>query len=357
MVGGRETGNETYVAGLLDGLASLDRDFEVCVYVEGPRQQSGRPHLRLQPLMSSSPWIRLGLDLPVRSWRDHLDVLHTTYTAPLWSRCPTVITVHDITFATNREWFSDRDLRVLSRGVPWSIDRAARVITVSDVCRQQIIDHFGVPADQVVRVYNGPGPAAQRVSVADARAAVSELGVDSARKYILAVGNLQPRKNLVRLVQAFMQVAPMCPDTDLLIVGAKHYRAAEVLAAAGSVGGRIRFAGYVTDHQLASCYELATVFAFPSLFEGFGIPAIEGMAHGVPVACSNAGALPEVCADAAAYFDPLDVGSIAAVLLRAVSDEGLRQQLITKGFERARAFSWQRSANETLAVYAAAAGR
>ena len=107
--------------------------------------------------MSSSPWIRLGLDLPLRSWRDHLDVLHTTYTAPLWSRCPTVITVHDITFATNREWFSDRDLRVLSRGVPWSIDRAARVITVSDVCRQQIIDHFGVPADQVVRVYNGPG--------------------------------------------------------------------------------------------------------------------------------------------------------------------------------------------------------
>src|SRR5207249_10585338 len=282
-------------------------------------------------LLSTSPWIRLGIDLPARSWRDQVDVLHVTYTAPLWSSCPIVITVHDISFATNPEWFSERDRRVLSTAVPWSMNRAARVITVSDLCRRQIIEHFGVGSDRVVRIYNGPGPAAQRVGAAEARIAVAELGVDPTRRYILAVGNLQPRKNLVRLVRAFKQIAARCPEVDLVVVGAERYRGAEVLAAGGDAEGRIRFTGYVTDHQLAACYELASLFAFPSLFEGFGIPPIEAMAHEVPVACSNAGALSEVCGDAVAYFDPLDDGSIADVLLRALLDEDLRQRLIAKG--------------------------
>lgn len=357
MVGGRETGNETYVVGLLDGLSTLAGDFEVCVYQSAGALQNGRPHLTSRRLASASPWIRLGLDLPVRSWRDHIDVLHMTYTAPLWTLCPTVVTVHDISFATNPEWFSDRDLRVLSRAVPWSMARAARVITVSDVCRLQIIEHFGVPPERVVRIYNGPGLAAEPIGVPEARALVTDLGVDPMRKYVLAVGNLQPRKNLVRLIEAFNAIAPKCPDVDLVIVGAKHYRAADVLTAGGEIGDRIRFTGYVTDRQLAACYELAALFAFPSLFEGFGLPAIEAMAHGVPVVCSRAGALPEVCADAAMYFDPLDAGSIADALLRGMSDEKLRQQLVDSGLRRSQAFSWRQSAAETLSAYESAARR
>jgi len=351
MVGSHETGNETYVVGLLDGLSQLDDEFEVDVLHAGQLAGLGSRHIRPRRLLSGSPWLRLGVDLPFRSWSEHLDVLHVTYVAPVLSRCPIVLTVHDITFATNPEWFSARDLRVLSRAVPWSIRRAARVITVSEVCRQQIIERFGVPADRVVCVHNAAGPAAHAI---DAEAAVKELaalGLNPNRPYVLSVGNLQPRKNLVRLIEAFRAIAKGGIDVDLVVVGAEHYRAREVLDAAGEAGSRVRFTGYVTDLQLAACYSRASLFALPALFEGFGIPALEAMAHGVPVVCSRAGALPEVCADAALYFDPIDLESIAGALRRGLSDGSLRDELTRKGRARAAEFSWRESAERTLSVY------
>jgi glycosyltransferase involved in cell wall biosynthesis len=355
MVGSHETGNETYVVGLLDGLASLQDDFEVEVFHAGELAALGSGHLQPHRLMSRSPWLRLGLDLPMRSWRDRLDVLHVTYTAPVWSRCPIVLTVHDITFATNPEWFSARDLRVLSRAVPWSIRRAARVITVSEVCRGQIIERYGLPADRVVCVHNAAGPAAEAIERDAARNELVALGLDPGRPYILAVGNLQPRKNLVRLIEAYRSLAAAGVDVDLLVVGAEHYRAREVLDAAGEASGRVRFTGYISDRQLAACYTLATVFALPALFEGFGIPALEAMTHGTPVVCSRSGALPEVCGNAALYFDPTDVESITAALRRAVTDDALRDELIRKGRARAAQFSWGESAERTLSVYRSAA--
>jgi len=355
MVGSHETGNETYVVGLLDGLSQLREDFEVDVFHAGALAALGSNHLRPRRLFSRSPWLRLGIDLPVRSWCDGLDVLHMTYVAPAWSRCPVVLTVHDITFATNPEWFSARDLRVLSNAVPWSMRRAARVITVSEVCRRQIIEHFGVPADRVACIHNAPGPAAQPIDPDAARRELIALGVDPGRPYLLSVGNLQPRKNLVRLIRAFRAVSAGGLDVDLLVVGAEHYRSHEVLEAAGEVGGRIRFTGYIGDRQLAACYSLAKAFVMPSLFEGFGIPAIEAMSHGIPVACSRGGALPEVCGDAAVYFDALEVESIAGALERTLSDDSLRQELVRKGRAQAALFSWRQSAHLTLSTYRSAA--
>jgi glycosyltransferase involved in cell wall biosynthesis len=172
---------------------------------------------------------------------------------------------------------------------------------------------------------------------------------------VLSVGNLQPRKNLVRLIHAFRSVSAQGLDVDLVVVGAQHYRGREVLEAAGEVGARIRFTGYISDRQLAACYSLAKAFAMPSLFEGFGIPAIEAMAHGLPVACSRAGALPEVCGDAPIYFDPLDVESIAGALKRALTDHSLRAEMVRKGRLQAARFSWRESAQHTLSTYRAAA--
>ena len=355
MVGSHETGNETYVVGLLDGLSELQENFEVDVFHAGDLASLESTHLRPRRLLSRSPWLRLGIDLPVRSWMDHLDVLHVTYVAPVLSHCPIVLTVHDITFATNPEWFSARDLRVLSRAVPWSIRRAARVITVSEVCRRQIIERFGVPADQVVCIPNAAGPAAQPIEEDAAREELIALGLDPGRPYVLSVGNLQPRKNLVRLIKAFRAALAGGVDIDLVVVGAERYRASEVLEAVGEASKRIRFTGYVSDRQLAACYSLAEVFVMPSLFEGFGIPAIEAMAHGIPVVCSRAGALPEVCGDAAIYFDPLDVESIADALTRVLNDRSNREVLARKGRARGAQFSWRQSAQLTLSTYRTAA--
>ena len=356
MVGGHETGNETYVRGLVDGFSELDGACELYVYRTGSTWPAEVRNSRFRRLVGNSAWVRLAADLPIRTVRDGLDVLHTTYTAPLWSRCPTVVTVHDISYAFHPEWFSPRDLRVLSNTVPWSIRRAARVITVSQTCRDQIIERYGVRGEKVTCIPNAAGPAAMALDDETARELISKRGLDPDRPYVLAVGNLQPRKNLARLIAATGALAAGGVDLDLVVAGPAHYRGDEVVAVARDAGQRVKFTGYLSDSELAAFYRRAAVFAFPSLFEGFGIPALEAMAHGVPVACSRAGALPEVCGMAAEYFDPYDVESITAALRRVLTDSGRRGELIREGQARQREFTWRRSAELTLDVYREAAG-
>ena len=351
MVGSHETGNETYVKGLVSGFSQLAGDLDLYVYHVGQTWASDADRIHFKSMASASPWVRLTVGLASRALRDSLDVLHVTYTVPVVAPCPIVVTVHDISFVDHPEWFSQRDLRVLSRTVPLSVRKAQRVITVSELCRQAIIEHYRVSPDKVVAIPNAAGPGAMALSDDEAHEELAAMGLDWKRPYVLAVGNLQPRKNLVRLIAAMRSMAAASNELDLLVVGPEHYRAEEVLGAAREAAEKIRFTGYVTDRQLAACYSCASAFAFPSLFEGFGIPLLEAMAHGVPVVCSTTGAFPEVCGDAALYFDPLDVNSIDDALTRVVTDSDLRIELVRKGRAREAQFTWRRSAESTLAVY------
>lgn len=353
MVGGRETGNETYVKGLIDGLVARgDDDLDLVVYHVGAEWTTSSPRLRFQRLLTANPYVRLGAELPLRSLAQRLDLLHMTYGAPAWSAAPVVVTVHDICYATNPEWFSPRDVRVLSAVVPWSIRKAAHVITVSEFARRQIVEHYRVAEEKISAVPNGPGPGATPISEEEARKELAALGLSGQRPYLLAVGNLQPRKNLVRLLQAFTQLDTGGNELDLVIVGPRHFRAEEVFQAARRrASGQVHFTGYVSDRQLAACYRCSTAFVLPSLYEGFGLPVIEAMAHGIPVACSDKGALPEVCGDAAVLFDPRSVDAIADAVNRILADSELRQRLSRAGKARAALFSWKRSADLTVAIY------
>jgi glycosyltransferase involved in cell wall biosynthesis len=353
MVGGRETGNETYVKGLVDGfMAFAAKDLELIVYHVGSAWTSSSPNTRFARLLTGSPYVRLGAELPLRSLAQRLDVLHMTYGAPVWSASPIVLTVHDICYATNPEWFSPRDLRVLSAMVPRSIHKAAHVITDSQDARRQIIERYRVDESRISAIPIGPGPGAQAITLEAARAELATLDLNPERRYLLAVGNLQPRKNLVRLVEAFTElVGRRGHDLDLVVVGPRRYRAEEIIKAAGPIAERVHFTGYITDRQLAACYRCSTVFVLPSLYEGFGLPALEAMAQGVPVACSNAGSLPEVCGDAAALFDPHSVQSIVEIVDRIVGDADLRRRLSGAGIARAGQFSWKKTAELTLEVY------
>ncbi len=351
MVGGHETGNETYVKGLVEGFKERPDEIELAVYSVIPPWTAATTRLTFHRLTTANPYVRLGVELPLRSLVDRLDLLHMTYTAPAWSAAPLVLTVHDICFVTNPEWFSERDRRVLNANVPRSIRRAAHVITVSRDARARIMETYGLSADRITAIPNGPGPAAATIDAGGARGELHAIGLDPDRPYVLTVGNLQPRKNLVRLMDAFAQVAGGARDVDLVIVGPRHYRADEVLAAARAMPERIHFTGYVTDRQLAACYSRATAFVLPSLYEGFGLPAIEAMAHGVPSACSSAGALPEICGNAALQFDPTSVEAIAGSIQKLLDDSDVRRRLEAAGPERARSFNWARTAAETLDVY------
>ncbi len=350
MVGGQETGNETYVRGLIDGFKELDApDLDVIAYYAGTPWTAHARSVRLERLTTPNPMVRLGAELPLRSAREHLDVLHMTYAAPVWSAAPIVLTVHDICYATNPEWFSSRDLRILSSMVPRSIRKAAHVITDSEDARSQIIQRYAVPEAKISMIPIGPGAGAEPITLEASRQELSGLEITLARPYVLTVGNLQPRKNLLRLVEAFATLGDH--DIDLVIVGPRRYRADEIISAAGPLADRVRFTGYVSDRQLAACYRCSTVFVLPSLYEGFGLPVLEAMAQGVPVACSNAGALPEVAGDAAVMFDPTSVQGIAAALERVLGDAALRQTLAGAGKAQAARFSWKKTAELTLQVY------
>ena len=352
MVGGQETGNETYIKGLVDGLAELKPELDALVFHVDGAWASARPPLTFQRLVTGSPYFRLVVDLPARSVTQRLDVLHMTYAAPVWSAAPIVLTVHDICYATNPEWFSARDLRVLNAVVPRSIRHAAHVITDSNSARKEIIARYGVPEAKISAIPIGPGAGASPISTEEGRAALSALGLSPSKPYLLAVGNLQPRKNLERLIQAFqVLVRDRGHDIDLVIVGPKRFHADLIVDAARSLADRVHFTGYITDAQLAACYRCCTTFVFPSLYEGFGLPALEAMAQGAPVACSNAGALPEVCGQAALYFDPRSVEAIVDAIDEMLNDEGLRRRLTEAGLSRAREFSWRRTAELTVEIY------
>jgi glycosyltransferase involved in cell wall biosynthesis len=345
MVGGQETGNETYVRGLVDGFKSSAGELEVLIYHAGRPWTEPSSNERFQRLLTANPYVRLGLELPLRSLAQRLDILHMTYSAPVWSAAPMVLTVHDICYATNPEWFSERDLRVLSSNIPRSIRAAAHVITDSQSARDQIVETYKVPESKMSVIPIGPGPAAEAISTDEARAELATLGIESTRPYLLAVGNLQPRKNLVRLLEAFEHlVGSRGHDIDLVIVGPSRFRAQDIFAASTAVGERVRFTGYVTDRQLAAFYKCSTAFVF-------GLPALEAMSHGVPVVCSNAGSLPEVTGDAALLFDPKSVEAIIEAVDKVLTDTGLRSRLGAAGTARAKEFSWIKSAQMTLAVY------
>jgi glycosyltransferase involved in cell wall biosynthesis len=361
MVGGQETGNESYIKGIVGGLSVLaadqSRGLEIVVFNVGQPWTAAGENIKFQRLLTANPLVRLGIELPLRSAGRRLDLLHMTYAAPLWSAAPLVLTVHDICYATNPEWFSTRDLRVLSAMVPRSIRKAAHVITVSQDARNQIIDRYRVPEAKITAIHNGPGASAEPITQEDARTELVGLGLNLDRPYLLAVGNLQPRKNLARLLEAFGElVTHHGHDLELVLVGPQRYRAQEIITAAGPIADRVHFTGYLTDRQLAACYRCSTAFVLPSLYEGFGLPAIEAMAHGVPVACSGAGALPEVCGDAAIMFNPQSVPAIVEAVERILKDAELRQKLSLAGPARAAMFSWNKAAELTLGVYRQIAG-
>jgi len=350
MVGGQETGNETYIRGLVEGFKAAQGDVDLLVYHIGSPWTAPSAHVHFQRLATGSPYVRLGLELPARSARQRLDVLHTTYGAPLWSAAPLVLTVHDICYATNPEWFSARDLRVLSTVVPRSIRKAPHVITDSSSARLQIMETYRVPEEKISAIPIGPGPGAEPITSEEARRELSGLELPLGRPFVLTVGNLQPRKNLVRLLSAYDELLARGCDADLVIVGPRRYRADEIFKAVRNPG-RVHFTDYITDRQLAACYRSSTMLVLPSLYEGFGLPALEAMAHGIPVACSNAGALPELCGEAAVLFDPLSVDAIADAMEGILRDAAVRARLGEAGLARAKLFTWARTVELTSKVY------
>lgn len=275
---------------------------------------------------------------------------HVIPFAPLGLLPPAVVTLHDVGYRHFPAAHTPGQRRYLELSTRWSSWAARRVIAPSQATADDLARFYGTPAAKVQVIYEAADPFPQ----------TEFLKATQFANYALYVGTLQPRKNLARLMDAYARlVARERVGWDLVIAGGLGWlgepfpRQAQALG----LGDRIHFPGYVADEALPGLLGGALFFAFPSLYEGFGLPVLEAQQMGVAVMTSNNSALPEVAGEAALLVDPTDTDAIAAAMLRLSRDESLRQELIAKGYENVKRFSWEKAARETLAVLLAAAGK
>lgn len=275
----------------------------------------------------------------------------TEHLLPPFRRIPTVLTVHDLIYHLFPEHHKPLNYHYLKRSMPLYCRRAGAIIAISQSTRRDLIAHYGVEPDKITVVYEAAAPhfcPVPREQLAQVRA---KYGLPE--RFLLHVGTLEPRKNLVRLLETIHALRKENADVKLVLVGAKgwlyegFFRRLDEL----SLGDAVKLLGYVPDEDLPAVYGAATACVLPSVYEGFGLPVLEAMACGTPVACSRTASLPELGGDAARYFDPLNAEDIASTLRGLWSDEGLRQEMSRRGQAQAARFSWARAAVETMAVY------
>jgi glycosyltransferase involved in cell wall biosynthesis len=293
--------------------------------------------------------------LPWQLARLGTDICHfTNGVGSLWTPCPSVVTIHDMTVWLFPQYHYRRRQLAMRPFVPLAARRAAAVIAVSQATKDDVVRVLGVDPDKVHVVHEAASSRFQPVE--------DPAELDRVRKsyrlpprLILHVGTIEPRKNLARLLEALARLRSRDRmDYALVLVGRpgwKHESAFEAVERL-NLQDAVRLLGYVPTADLISLYSLADVVAFPSLYEGFGLPVLEAMACGTPVVTSAAGSLPEVAGDAAEFVDPRSVQSIAAGLRRVLGDRARWEELRARGLERARAFGWDQAARETREIYA-----
>ena len=278
------------------------------------------------------------------------DLAHgLAFVAPLFAPCPTVITIHDLSFIHFPSLFRPANRLYLAMLTRLSARRARRLIAVSHYTAAETTRLLGVETERIDVVYHGVEPAFHPLPAAEIAAFRQRKGLPE--RFVLFVGTLEPRKNLERLVEAFARVRD--ERARLVLAGGKGWLYDELFARveALNLSEEVIFPGYVPEGELPLWYNAATVLAYPSLYEGFGLPVLEAQACGTPVLTSNASSLPEAAGDAALTVDPYDAEALAVELNRLLTETSLRNELRERGLAHARQFSWPRTAQETARVY------
>ncbi len=354
-IGRHLTGNEVYVRSLLNAFGAQNSDNEFIAYVSAEEARAHLPSRIHSRLVACNPFIRLGVDLAMKVRQDRPSLLHVQYTAPLACPVPVVVSVHDVSFLEHPEYFTRSRAWQLRFTVSRTVRSAARILTGTEFSRASILKVYGdLDEDKVVVVPNAAAPEFRPISRETATNLVRErFGISA--PFLLTVGDLQPRKNHIGLIKAFAQLVRAYPQLKhrLVLAGKPTWFADRVHDAAreSGVADRIDLCGFVSDADLLQLYNACDLFVFPSFYEGFGLPALEAMACGRAVCCSRTTSLPEVVDGAAILFDPYSTEEIVRALADLLLDSELRARMERLGSQRASQFSWQRTAERTLAVF------
>ena len=383
---GARTGVEEYALNLFSHLIPLDKNIRYKLFYNGWR--------KVELNYSDYPWLKENnvelvnykipnrlLDFSSRFFNypkidkllKEVDVFfspHIFFSA-LSKNCPSVTTFHDLSFEIHPEFYSrQKNFWHFSMNPKKLAERAAKIIAVSKSTRDDIVNFYGIKSDKIEVVYSGINKN-WKLEIGNWKLDQVRKKYNLPEKYILYLGTLEPRKNIIGLIEAFEELKrtfknPPNPslqrensniqypisNIQLVIAGAKGWLCEDIFRAAGKspVKNDIVFTGFVKDQDKPILYKLADLFVYPSFYEGFGFPPLEAMACGAPVITSNFSSLPEAVGDAALTIDPYNINQLAAAMKEILKDKNLRNKLIKKGFKQAEKFSWERCARETLSV-------
>lgn len=363
------TGVGYYTLGLLEGLANLAEADEVTPFYFSFRNQVDLPPVvykemaprdrKIPGRLLSLGWKRLGFP-PVEWLIRGMDVYHfPDFIARPVRRKPVITTVYDLSFKRFPEFTEARNLKYLESSLPGSLERSDRIIVISRFTRDELISLYPVSPGKVVVIEGGIDDSFRQSLTAD-ELLRTRYRFYLPEKYLLTVGTWEPRKNLVRLLEAWdsLRSEGKLGEYKLVLVGLKGWLCGEIEQKFRDQAGQrgVMALGYVPRSALPAVYRCASGFIFPSLYEGQGLPPLEAMASGVPVAAARAGSLPEMLGEAALYFDPTEPVEIARAIEAILTRPELGAELVEKGKRQSTRFTWERAARMTLDVYRGAAG-
>ncbi|KAB8143898.1 glycosyltransferase family 4 protein [Chloroflexia bacterium SDU3-3] len=359
----RRAGVSNYTEALLTHLGQIDHANRYSVYTT--RGLTGRdlplpPNFRVRSslLPTINPRVRIPWEqllAPPLLRLTGADLFHGVLNVtPLFCPVPSVVTIHDLAFWSFPKTFRRVNRAYLTWATKVAAKRSAYILAVSEATKSEIIRYLGIPPERIVVTYDAAEPRFRPPAPEELAAFRRRAGLPE--RFVLFLGTLEPRKNIPTLLDAYAKIAH-ATDAPLIIGGGKGWLYDEIFAKAEALGlgDKIRFAGYVPGDDLPLWFAAATVFVFPSIYEGFGMPLLEAMACGTATVTSNRSSLPEVVGDAGLTVDPYSADELGEAILRLLNDEELRQELSERGLARARRFSWRETAERTLAVYEAAA--
>lgn len=352
MIGDHSGGNESYYTNFLLNM-NPTIDIELFLFVNDDVEVSiFNEKYKIVRFKEKNAFKRNFIELPRLCKKYKLDLLHTQYFIPFYRPCPVVCTIHDICFEHFRTIFTIPEYIRQKLLIPYAAKHSKLIYTVSHYSKEDIVNHYKVKPQKVLVTYNAVSSKFKKLNrdELDERELRKKYGIGDSR-YILSVGNLQPRKNLTRLIQAYLSYIKKSKDkSKLVIVGKKAWMYDDILKEACKKSDSIIFTGYVSTEDLVRLYNAATCFIYPSFFEGFGLPPLEAMACGTPVAVANSTSLPEVVGDAGRYFNPFSVEDITQCIFEMMSEENNKPYLKKAEIQKLK-FKWEKSSRIILNSY------
>ena len=350
-VGRRRGGNESFVTGMIEGLTGLNLSHQVSLLTCHWGTPSHFP--------SAFQQVNLGTyhRLPFFLWQQTMalreleaDWYLANFFLPPSMPCQGAVAIHDMSFRAHPEYFPRTIAWYMRWLTGWAVRRAQRALTGSEFSRQELFRFYSVDEKKVVSIPYGVGsdfrPVTDETGGGAEQSTLSHYGITG--PYILALGNIHPRKNLTRLLDAYLRLRQKRRSVPAMVwVGLERWDSGELIGRARSAG--VILTGFVAQEDLPALYRQAVMLVYPSLYEGFGLPVLEAMACGTPVVTSNTTSLPEVAGDAALTVDPTHVEEITQAMARLLDDAFLRERLQQAGLERSKTFTWTRTAEHLLA--------